>query len=292
MITQNFILNAKLTLSVQKTRISASNRIYSHQVESIIRGHPSYPQLLAMRKNKSADRKETAAYMKKLLKESLGSMNLSEEIFTKSFEDAKAQNTVYQLLLQAEEEGFKNLLPELKTIPIYNWLHDVKGLGIRYSVKLIYNIRDATRFPNPSKLRKYCGTVPGQRFIAGQEAHFSPELKSILLGQIPGNFLKANSQYKQIYDAKKSYYTQLHIADLAITEQKKANKQKLTKEDWTKMKIHHYAIKAMMNRFICDLWVCWWLSEGKTPPANIYIANDPKHTIEPPVVAYKQPLSF
>ena len=61
-------------------------------------------------------------------------------------------------------------------------------------------------------------------------------------------------------------------------------RKKITKEDWTPIKIHNYSIKAMMNRFLVELWEASFLVEGKTPPANLYILNDPKHNRHPMLV--------
>lgn len=283
-ITQEFVINGKIALAIQKTRMAVATRIYSHLAEHYIRKHKNYPILEEQRKDKTADRKDTAILMKKLLKMSLKEENRTIEDFNKEFEQAKEHNSAFTLLTESEKEAFKQLRPHLKQAPIFQWLKAVKGLGTRYYVKLLVYIKNPQRFHHPSALRKYCGTAPGLKLQRGQEACFVPELKGILLGQIAKNFLMNNSPYKTIYDAKKRYYTIMHTEDLELTEKKKQLKQKITKDDWTPLKIHNYSIKAMMNRFLVDFWEASFLIEGKNPPCNPYILNDPKHNRLPMVV--------
>jgi hypothetical protein len=285
LIPQNFILYAKTALEIQKTRVALDTRIYSQLVEHEVRSHPSYNLLSKMRASKTVDRKKTAAFTKKLLKEQLAADGISEEAFKELFEKSKLAYEPYPLLVKAEHDTFKILEPMLEQIPVYAWIKAVRGLGVRYAVKLISNIRSIERFENPSKLRKYCGTVPGQKKMRNVEAQFNPELKGILLGQIAENFIKNNSQYKRVYDEKKAYYLGLHPEALETRPKGK----KLTKEDWTKAKIHNFAKKTMINRFLVDLWMAWWKSGGKEPPKNPYIASLPGHSLDPMIVPYPPP---
>jgi len=282
MITQNFLLDSKIALEIQKTRVAIATRLYSSNVESIVRSHKDYAKLLAMRKNKDADRKETAKLTKKLLSEQLKIMGIPEDKFAEQLEGIKKNYAPYQQIVTAEKVAFKIIEPQLKEIPIYSWMEDVRGLGLRYAVKLISKIRDIQRFENPSKLRTYCGCAPGMVRQSGVEAKFSPELKGILLGQIAENFIKNKSQYKRIYDEKKTYYLGLHPEALA----EKIKGKKYTKEDWTKLKIHNFAKKTMINRFLVDLWMAWYMSDGKTPPKTPWIADQPHHSLEPMVVPW------
>ena len=280
MITQNFLLDSKIALEIQKTRVAIATRLYSSNVESIVRSNKNYAKLLAARKNKDADRKETAKLTKKLLNEQLKIMGIPEEDFAKQLETIKKNYAPYQQIVVAEKVAFKIIEPQLKEIGIYAWMVEVRGLGLRYAVKLISKIRDIQRFENPSKLRTYCGCAPGLVRHAGMEANFNPELKGVLLGQVAENFIKNKSQYKRIYDEKKAYYLQLHPEALA----EKTKGRKYTKEDWTKLKIHNYAKKTMINRFLVDLWMAWYLKDGVVPPKNPYIADVPHHSLEPMVV--------
>jgi hypothetical protein len=284
MIDQNFIYNARLTDMVMKDRIKTSNQLYSTMVETHIRGHPDYHKLHSMRQTKEMDRKATAKYQKQLLKESLERMGMTLTDFDNEFKRRKSADHVHTHLLELEEHMFKEMKPLLKEVPVFWWLEAVKGIGIRYSTKLLWMIGDITRFRNPSALRKYCGTVPGQRRRRGQEANFNPALKGVLLGQVAGNFLKNKSQYKAYYDRKKAKYAERYADELLVTEQKKEAKAKITKDDWTKARIDNYSRKAMINRFLVDLWKAAFLVIGEEPPTNPYILNDPKHNEEPMLV--------
>ena len=280
MITEQFILDSKVALEIQKTRVAVATRLYSSKVEAVVRSHSNYSELLALRKNKSADRKETAQLTKKLLREQLKAMGIDEELFKNGLTSAKKEYAPYKMMIKAEESAFKLLEPQLSDIPVYGWLNEVRGLGLRYSVKLISKIRDMQRFENPSKLRTYCGCAPGCVNVRGVESNFNPELKGVLLGQVAENFIKNKSQYKRIYDEKKAYYLKLHPEALA----EKVKGKKVTKDDWTKMKIHNFAKKTMINRFLVDFWMAWYLCEGKTPPKNPWIADQPHHSLDPMIV--------
>lgn len=281
-ISQLFIINGRVALEIQKSRIGISNRIYSYIVESQIRGHPNYMQLLAMRRDKNADRTKTAAYVKKLLKESLESKNIPESELTRLHEQTLNENKGYVGIEKAENEAFKVMKPLLESHPLWPWMKTVRGLGLRNGVKLLIAVRDIERFENPSKLRTYCGCAPGMRKVAGVEANFNPELKGLILGQIAESFIKSKSQYKKVYDDKKAYYLKLHPE----VEQGRPKGKKLTREDWTKMKIHRYALKAMMNRFLVEFWCAWYQAEGKAPPVNPWILDEPHHNREPLIVPF------
>jgi hypothetical protein len=282
-VSQTFIINGRVALEIQKSRISIGNRIYSYLIESQIRSHPNYPQLLAMRRDKNADRTKTAAYVKKLLKESLEAKGITEDEIDRLYNQNLKENKGYIAIEKAESEAFKVMKPMLEAHSLWPWIEQVKGLGLRNGVKLLIAIRDIERFENPSKLRTYCGCAPGMRKVAGAEANFNPELKGLILGQIADSFIKSGSQYKKVYDDKKAYYLRLHPE----AEQERPKGKKLTKEDWTKMKIHRYAIKAMMNRFLVDFWCAWYESEGKQPPVNPWILNEPHHNREPMIVPFR-----
>lgn len=282
-ITELFLLRGREALELQKIRISMGNQKYSYLVESHIRGHPKYPKLAEMRRNKLAKRKETAKLVKRLLKEQLTASELTMKDFNLQFEKEK-NDEAYQLVVQAEKIAFKNMTPLLKKIPVYWWLKEVRGLGTRYAVKLLVYVRDPRRFHHPSALRKYCGTAPGMIKRKRTEAHFVPKLKGIMIGQMAKNFLMNDSQYKTVYDHKKEYYTMFHVDDLDATEQKKLNKQKVTHEDWTPIRIHNYSLKPMINRFVDEFWQASFLINDEVPPANPYILNNPMHTRQPMIV--------
>ena len=74
--------------------------------------------------------------------------------------------------------------------------------------QMINGIRDIERFENPSKTKKVLRYRTRHEKTRGQEAHFNPELKGVLLGQIAENFIKNRSEYKQLYDEKKQTYSQ------------------------------------------------------------------------------------
>jgi len=269
LITQRFIFDGKTCIAVQKLRIQLGNRIYSFLFEKTVREHKDYPTLLIMRKDRTADRKKTASFAKKVLADALAEKGLTMEDFKQMFDAYKKGNDVYQRLCEVEKDSFKRLEPELEKLPIYSdWLTRVKGIGVKLSVQLLIAVRDIRRFENPSKLCTYMGTAPALKKVRGIQAKFNPEYKGLCLGRISPSLIKSKSQYKRVYDEKKAKYHNEH-------------------PDWTKNKCHRYAIKIMFNRFLKELWIAWYRSLGLEPPCNLYIAEMPHHNMEPMIVPYE-----
>jgi len=259
------------------------NRI-GHQVRAkvqndLLRRSPYWDEIRALQRDKEADRTETASLIKKALKE----LGYDADEITKQRDLALAQHSTYQLFDIMKNEVAKSLTGELIKMPIWTgYLQNVVGISTLTASKLLYLVKDVTRFSNPSKLMKYAGlaVVDGapDRLKRGVEAHYSPELKSLLLGVVGDNFIKSNSQYRKVYDERKAYTAQ-NRPEWGVNPK--------TKKENYKAHYHADARRVMVKRFVVEFWKAGWLAAGLEPPTEPYAVRILGHDLEPDVVAYE-----
>lgn len=259
------------------------NRI-GHQVRAkvqnnLLHSSPYWEEIKEMRGDKESDRKEIARIIKKALKE----MGFEEDEITKQRDLALAQHTTYQLLDIMKNQVGKALTGELIKMPIWNgYLQQVTGISTLTASKLLYLVKDVTRFSQPSKLMKYAGLavidgVPDKP-KRGVELHYDPELKSLLLGVIGDNFIKSNSQYRKVYDERKKYTAQ-HRPEWGINPK--------TKKEGYKAHYHADARRVMVKRFVMEFWKAGWLAAGREVPTKPYAVRILGHDEEPDIVSYE-----
>lgn len=130
--------------------------------------------------------------------------------------------------------------------PAYPWLQHVKGVSSILGCKLLGLIGDIRGFETVSKLWRFAGlaVIDGQaeRPRKGEKRHYNARLKTTcyLIGR---SFLLCDSPYRRIYDAKKEYYEH-------------------ERPDWTPLRRHLAAMRAMEKRFLAHLWEVWREAEG------------------------------
>jgi len=135
-----------------------------------------------------------------------------------------------------------------------HFLARVRGIGPILASGLIAWLSPIERFPNISKLWKYCGVAPGQRRRRGQKANFNPRLKT-LMWKIATSFEKQKAErsyYRRIYDWKKQYY--LNREDLRKPIEKG--------EKGARLHVRLMAMRYAVKRFLADLWLQWRKLEG------------------------------
>jgi len=91
------------------------------------------------------------------------------------------------------------------------------------------------------------------------------------------NFLKAKSQYRAVYDERKT-------------------KTMETRPEWgvhphgkNKVYMAHYhadAQRVMAKRFVIEFWKAWWQATGQEPPTKPYAVRILGHDEEADVVPY------
>lgn len=278
-----FKRNVRNLKAIQETRIKIGNGIYAMIVEEAIKNSTFHPQIVQLRRDKTADRKDTAKLIKKALKE----VGKEKEELDKEFKLQKKGDTYYKPLKVIERTAEKMLRKDLIQMQLYTkFLSKVKGLGVLTSAQLLAIVGDMTRFGTPSSLWHYFGVhvVDGEaaRLKRGVEASWNPKAKALLLGVIGENFIRQRSQYRVIYDERsaKTKRTKPIIWNLNLDGTKRKGKNMHPKHGFRD------AIRVMMKRFLCEFWKAGYLAKGIRPPRNPYIIDDPKHHLDPDIVKF------
>jgi predicted ribosome quality control (RQC) complex YloA/Tae2 family protein len=163
--------------------------------------------------------------------------------------------------LDLEQDLDKDIAEIIDGVEIVERLTDVRGIGNILAAKLISMI-EIERSPSVSSLWRYAGlaVIDGEheRKHKGEPLHYNERLKSTVIYNIGGSFLKANSPYRKIYDESKEYY-------------------QLNRPEWVKLRCHYAAIRKMMKVFLSHLWLVWREMEG-LPTRNLYVEEYKGHT--------------
>jgi len=295
MVASDFKLLTQQLNIIDDTCTRIGNQIRSRITNDIIRTSSLWEEIQKLRRDKTSDRKKIARLIKKALEEK----GYTEDDVTAKRDLALAQTPIYQVMNVLKEETAKPLLGELLKMPLYTkFLSKVRGVGVLTASKLIYYIGDITRFSQPSELIRYCGlaVVDGKAegLVGGQEAHYKPDLKALLLGVMGENFVQAKSQYKtansdQSYDGRKKKMMR-ERPEWGVLKDK--NGEIVRKKDGSPKNpnyLAHYdkdARRIMMKRFVVELWKAGWLAAGKTPPTEPYAIRILGHDAEPDIVSY------
>ena len=158
-------------------------------------------------------------------------------------------------LLYMEKKLKKSLDAWSRDHPVrIHFLDRVQGIGGVLASGIIAWLTPISRFPNISKLWKYCGLAPGQRRRRGEKIDYHPKLKT-LMWKVAASFEKQNpakSYYRRIYDEKKKYYMNREDLRKAVEEGRKG----------ALLHIRLMAMRYTVKRFLADLWVQWRKLEG------------------------------
>ena len=259
-----------------KTRISHQTR--AHIQNRLLSESEDYPEILEMMRDKQSDREEIAKRIKAALKKA----GHNEDDITAERDRDLAVNQTYQLMDIAKQATEKTLLGILLQRNIWTkYLQNVRGVSVLTASKLLYMVGDITRFSQPSKLVKYAGlaVVEGEtdRLKRGKEANYKPELKALLLGVIGDNLLRADSQYRRIYDERKAY---------AKTHRPEWGKHPNGGDKEYNAHYHADARRAMVKRFLIEFWKAGWLASGLEVPTKPYPVAILGHDEEPDIVPY------
>ena len=274
-----FESNARQLWTIDDAKSRISHQIRGMIKNTLIKKSPRYDELLALMRDRDADKKEVA----KQINDALEELGFTEADITELRDVELATNITYQALDIAKCEAEKMLLKSLEEMNIWNhYLKNVRGIGILTASKLLYEINGITRFNKPSKLVKYCGlAVNGdgvQRQRKGQVTDYKPSLKALLLGVIGDNFIKSNSQYRVVYDERRKH-TKENRPEWGVHPNGK-------KKEY----LAHYhadASRVMVKRFLVEFWKAGWLAEGLEVPSKPYPVAILGHDEEPDIVPYE-----
>lgn len=283
-----FKQNVRNLKAIQKTRIQIGNGIYGTLIEQLLLESPYLQQIIALRRDRTADKKKTA----KLIKTALKDLNVTDDILKSAFVQSKKDDPFYSDLSKIEHNGItKTLQPDLDQMKIYTgYLSQVKGLGPITSAQLIALVGDIERFAMPSSLWHYFGVGDpnDSKLQHGKQATWNPKAKSLLLGTIGDNFLRQNSQYRVIYDKRTARTKQTHSEWWHLNP----DGTKATGKNMHPKHGYRDGIRVMMKRFLCDFFVASYQAKGLEPPFDPWILLQPNHHKDPAIVAYKKSFSI
>jgi len=162
---------------------------------------------------------------------------------------------IYNYVKKQEKTMEKKVINDGKEYEIYDWIVSNRGIAGKTASGIIAFYNNIKRFNTPTGMWNYAGLgcVDGkiQKHVKGEQSHFNPKLKSLLLGIIGKNFIRQkNSEYYSMYLYKKKYY-------------------KNNRPDWKKAKkgykghLDSAATRFMMKQFIVELFSQWKKLEGK-----------------------------
>ena len=230
---------------VQKLRISVFNRLIAYIK---LRG---YNVLETQEENAS----QTSL---KKVKVTLKPSEIAKEMTAGKCEvppDLETYVWLHNNLYAIEKEFSKTLDKWSKDHPIrIHFLNRVQGIGGVLASGVIAWLSPISRFPNISKLWKYCGLAPGQRRVRGQPCGYNPKLKS-LMWKIATSFEKQNPEksfYRRIYEQKKKYYM----------EREDIRRRLESGEKGVQPHVRMMTLRYTVKRFLADLWVQWRKLEG------------------------------
>ena len=168
--------------------------------------------------------------------------------------------------LEGIEKGIEKLLASKH--PLWtDWLCHVRGVGEMTLAQLLGEISTVKghnghpgigAFDTVSSLWKFSGLTPGAKLVKGETASYNTRLKTICSEFVGGGIIKANGEYRRIYDEKKAYYT--------------ANRP-----DWTPAHRHFAARRKMVKTFLSHFWEKWRVLEGY-PVRLPYVIETLGHT--------------
>jgi len=263
-----------------KTRIG--HQVRANAQNTLIGNSEHYPEILRLQRDKEVDRKIPARLIKKALKEA----GYDNDAITELRDKGLAVHGTYQLMDVTKRATEKALLGLLLKKNIWaKYLQQVDGISVLTASKLLYLIGDITRFSQPSKLIKYSGLAVNeegltQRKVSGQTCNYKPELKALLLGVIGGNFMRAGSQYRCVYDERAEKTQKTRPLWWNIDE----NGDKLKGKNMHPKHGYKDSVRVMVKRFLHEYWDSAWLLTGVMPPSKPYAVTILGHDMAPKIV--------
>jgi len=195
--------------------------------------------------------------------------------------DRDVCSQIFELFEKDRLKDVKEYMVE--NLPVYPWCEEVRGLGSKLTAKLLAGIGDIRRFPNPASLWSYCGVGDAEKSKRkkGQQLTHSPKMRSTLYN-LEESFIKANSQYRVIYDKRKERTLTTHPEWHNLMPDGSPN----TGKNMHPKHAHNDAARVMIKRFLAELFVAWYMSLGIEPPAKPYGVEIKGHHEDPMIVPY------
>jgi hypothetical protein len=184
----------------------------------------------------------------------------------------------YLDLDKAEGEQFGRLRSVLDEVPTYiAFLSKVRGIGPAMAGVIVSEF-DITKAKYPSSLWAYAGldvasdgagrskrkehlvkreyTDRNGEVLERDGITYNPWLKTKLMGVLAPSFLRSASPYAQYY---RDYRHRIETDPKRTMITKAA---RTSGSEWSKLRVHMAAERAMIKRFLADLYVAWRTLEG------------------------------
>lgn len=299
--------------ALDDTQTKTKNRWRAATTNSYIKHDESFPEIQRLRRienNTDGDKKKIAKLIKEALVRELNRRfeaagddtrvdiknveSYINDIANRSY-DADIFAQFYEI---AEIDRIKDVENYMKTnLPVYSWCNEVKGLGTKLTAKLLAGIDDIRRFPNPASLWSYCGVgdAAKSKRVDGQQLRHSPKMRATLYN-LQESFIKANSQYRVVYDKRKEKTIVTHpewhnlipcpIKNVGKDAPKTDVDGNLTWANKHPKHAHIDACRVMIKRFLAELFAAWYESLGMEPPAKPYGVEIQGHHEDPAIMPY------
>ncbi len=175
----------------------------------------------------------------------------------KEFEGRKANDVIFNALVEEEEERMRDLTRAVEALEVYRRLFEpIKGVGPRIAAGIIAGIADVRRFPTDAKLKAFCGVhvLPDGRMArrrGGEVANWNAEVRQslYLLGD----------QFNYNPDSRWGQLLREYKAKLRVTHPEPVIEN--GKSRYSNGHIHRMAIWKTLSKFVEWLWREWWKIE-------------------------------
>jgi len=268
LITQHY-------LTLERSKVALMNQKRSHIENNILKQTKYWDEIRYLMGGSDEDKSKAQDLIKKALKEE----GYTKEDITDLRDEKLALDSAYQLQDVMNREYEKLMLVHLLKLPIFSkYLNEIEGIGVPSAAKLLYYIKDITRFPNVGKLWRYCDldvdeNGNGSRRQSGQKEDYQHKLKSLVAEIIASNFIKKRGSFSKIYYERK-----------AVTR---------NQDKWT-CDAHRDrdGKRVMAKRFLAEFWDSYYLLRGLKPPTLPYVVQHKGHDMQPKIAPINSDRGF
>jgi Transposase IS116/IS110/IS902 family. len=272
---------AKEFKGIQKLRVQMGNSEYAWQLESAIGNTSYWPKIKELRRNREKQKE-----VQRLIKKALEENGLTNDDIKRKSKEALSSSESYGLVKKAERVALKILKAYIEPLRIYQgFLKQVRGIDVCTAAQLVGIVGNIERFKTVSKLWKYFGLAPGQKLRRGEQLDYNPDAKALICGIVGPNFLRADSQYRVVYDKRTEKTKRLkpEIWHMNSDGTKKKGKNMHPKHGYKD------GIHVTGKRFLAEFWKASYLAQDTEPPTLPYGASLPNHHLESDIVSFQEP---
>ncbi len=185
------------------------------------------------------------------------------------FDEAKANDKVFQGLLTEERQRDRDLKKVVHALPVWKIFEDIEGAGETIAAGIVSVIGDIRRFANKKKLKAFCGAhvmsdgrMPRRR--AGQVANWVPNARQALHLLTDQFNRRPDSVWGQKLREYKVKLRERHPEPILVPSDPTDPKSKMVKR-YTNGHIHKMALRRTATKFVEWLYREWTKLETEVP---------------------------